>query len=150
MRPLLPGLPFVAHGKQRSETTKFLVQAANLGGYFVRVAHDPEIVEAVFGGDRGIRHLGIDLGQIEHVVLGEELLKVLSKVAGERSVQDFAARAVGRVGDVDVAGDPPFAPVWTSTDVGGPLLDRLPVALEYPGRDDVDAHRNPVALASQN
>src|SRR6059058_446853 len=93
---------------------------------------------------------GIDLEHLASPDLSEERQEVVAVIARERSLERLAACARVRVGDVDVAGDPPAGSVGDAPRSRGPFLDARPVRAENPRRDEVDAHRNVPALARQD
>src|SRR2546428_7055008 len=145
--PGRPRAPLVGDHEKRAEPSYLVAELRQPGGDRVGIADDPDVVEEVLERDVGVGHRGIDLEHLASPDLSEERQEVVAVIARERSLERLAACARVRVGDVDVAGDPPAGSVGDASSSRGPVLDARPVGSEDPGRDEVDAHRNVPALA---
>src|SRR5438093_2261542 len=148
--PGRPRAPLVGDHEKRAEPSYLVAELRQPGGDRVGIADDPDVVEEVLERDVGVGHRGIDLEHLASPDLSEERQEVVAVIARERSLERLAACARVRVGDVDVAGDPPAGSVGDASSSRGPVLDARPVGSEDPGRNEVDAHRNVPALARQD
>ena len=146
MHPLLLGLPLMSHREEHAESADFFVEFAQPLRDMLRTADNPQRIQQIL-------QTGFHVGNVR--ILSEffpakQAEPIIPKIASESAFECLFARLFGCIGDVDFAGDAPRGTRWREPRLRCTFLNGIPMRFDNGDWGQIDAHRNPAALACQN